>query len=106
MFHKNLANGGWGKLNLAAQLANVGSEFTRVSNLFSRRDAKNANDAIDRLLELIDLTITDARWTRQRSELIRLREVVADNVYHLNLYGNNENRLKNYFLDFALLTRS
>jgi hypothetical protein len=64
--HTGLAAGRWVELTLAEQLGNIGSEVgralrARASGQPARRDA-----ALDRALELFDLTLADARWATRR----------------------------------------
>lgn len=106
MIHKTFVGSGWLKLDLVTQLANVGSEFSRYNSLKSLGDIENAEKASDRLLELLDLTIADQRWSTKRGELLRLREVVCCIMYDTHDYEVSSQTINNYFLDFALLARS
>jgi hypothetical protein len=104
--HANLAAGRWTSLSLVEQLANVGSEVERAikaqeAGLAQRRDA-----AVDRGLELFDLTAADNRWRGpRRREILRARE-----EFCALFWGETEQRrtaasLSRYFLHFAVAAR-
>jgi hypothetical protein len=103
--HPSLASGRWFTLSLAEQLGNVGSEYERALRWKQRRDEVHFEKAFDRMLELLDLTIADRRWRNHRlKELVRLREVVCEELYA----GNDDptgTDLRKYFLYFGLLAR-
>ena len=75
--HRELAAGGWGRLSLAEQLGNVGSEVGRMRR-WRDRDERLATAAFDRALELLDLTLADARWRGRLKEIARARELLCD----------------------------
>jgi len=103
--HQGLAAGGWSRLSLAEQLANVGSEVGRMRS--SRdRDERLATAAFDRALELLDLTLADARWRGRRKEIARARELLCDAALGGAEYGATLEELDRYFLEFALLARN
>jgi|ERR1051325_127690 hypothetical protein len=102
--HQSLADGRWFTLSLAEQLGNVGSEYERALR-WKERDANHFRSALDRLLELLDLTISDARWRNHRlKELVRLREVICEELCGDKSWGDAD--LRNYFLYFGILARS
>ncbi len=63
--------------------------------------------ALDRALELLDLTLADPRWSgpRLRFEIARTREVVCDFLVGDNLYRSTPELLDAYFLAFAIAAR-
>ena len=67
----------WHTLTLAQQMGNVGSELARARHWEEHHDLKNRQEAFFRALTLIDLTISDQRWTKRRKELTRFREVTC-----------------------------
>lgn len=104
--HQDLASGRWQTLSLAEQLANVGSEFTRVWSWRQKGQSQLAQNALDRMLELLDLTIQDRRWGMPRlKELTRLREEICK---ELEPPGNTAIPvdLQKYFLAFAVSARN
>jgi len=92
----------WMKMSLAEQMGNIGSEFSRMISLKQKGDLKNAQNSFDRVLELLDLTISQ----RKNRELFRLREVICDLFIGSNIYKVSIKFLKDYFLFFALSSRN
>jgi hypothetical protein len=106
-YHQDLAAGRWFTMTLATQLGNVGSEYGRALRWKERGDEERFEHAFARLLELLDLTITDPRWKNHRlKELTRLREMICDELVNERPEFNHPSDLKNYFLYFGILARS
>jgi len=61
--------------------------------------------ALDRCLELFDLTLADDRWRNRRREIGRAREIVCDFLVGDNAYGSTAESLDAYFLPFAMASR-
>ncbi len=101
--HKDLAAGKWQKLSLAEQMGNIGGEVLRA--LRHQKDERLFRGAIERVLELFDLTLSDSRWKGRYREIARAREVFCDAVYGGKLYGSSLNDLIPYFDNFALAAR-
>jgi len=99
--HKNLANGKWKELSFFQQMANIGSEVIRAIN-WKDKNSKYSQMAIDRALELLDLTITDKKNHKRGrlKELLRLRELLVDYFYFDNIYRSRDANWNNYFLAF------
>ena len=98
--HKELAAGRWFELSLAEQMGNIGSEVSRASR-WQGKDEKLFQGAVERALELFDLTLSDERWRGRRREIARAREVFCDAVYGGKLYQSFLPDLKRYFDYFA-----
>ena len=78
--HRDLAAGRWHELTLAEQLGNIGSEVSRASK-WRGRNEQLATGALERALELLDLTLADPRLrgsVARLREIARAREVVVD----------------------------
>jgi hypothetical protein len=106
-YHPELAAGRWFTFSLAAQLGNVGSEYERALSWKERGDKNRFEHAFARLLELLDLTISDPRWKNHRlRELTRLREVICDELYNEVPEFLQPCDLRQYFLYFGILARS
>jgi hypothetical protein len=86
--HRDLAAGRWQSLSLVEQLANVGSEVERALNWHQKNMSDYSLLALDRALELLDLTINDPRRGRRLRELTRLREVLLDYFLGDNQYAS------------------
>ena len=105
--HSNLASGRWHTMKLAEQLGNVGSEYERALRGRERSDTIQFENAFTRMLELLDLTITDPRWKNHRlKELTRLREVICDELFNDVQEFVHPSDLRQYFLYFGILARN
>lgn len=102
--HKQLASGGWQKLSLAQQLGNIGGEVSRALH-WKRKDEKHFESAVERALELFDLTLQDRRWRGRLREIARAREVFCDAINGGEMYKSSLEDLNRYFFYFALLAR-
>ena len=106
-YHPELAAGRWFTFSLAAQLGNVGSEYERALSWKERGDQNRFEHAFARLLELLDMTISDPRWKNHRlRELTRLRELICDELYNEVPEFHHPCDLRQYFLYFGILARS
>jgi len=105
-YHSDLAGGRWGTMALAEQLGNVGSEYERALRFKQRGDSVHFDSAFARLLELLDMTISDPRWRNHRlKELARLREVICGEFYGDQTASTQSSDLRKYFLSFGILAR-
>ena len=103
--HKQLQNGKWHALSLSGQLANIGSEVFRAINWKKKNNSEYSQLAFYRCLELIDLTISDAKNSTRLKEIARLREALADYFIGDNKYASSEILWEHYFLPFNYLAR-
>ena len=104
--HRDLAAGRWWKMTLAEQLGNAGADVGRAVRARSAGDAERLVAALDRALELLDLTLADRRWAGpRRREIARAREVVCDFLVGDNDYGSTSESIEAYFTAFALAAR-
>ena len=102
--HKNLAAGGWQKLSFCEQMGNIGSEVNRALH-WQNKDEKLYKNAINRALELLDLTISDPRWQNRLKEIVRARELLCDAILGGKEYKTSLKDLNRYFFHFALAAR-
>jgi len=105
MIHSELASGRWFELTLLEQLGNIGSEVSRAVK-WRGRDEKLFSGAIERALELFDLTIDDPRWRTRLKEICRAREVLCDTVFGPGSYSTTLDDLDRYFTQFAMAARN
>jgi hypothetical protein len=103
--HANLAAGRWQTLPLVEQLANIGSDVARAHR-WQGKDTSLSEKAFIRALELLDLTIGDARWKGRRKELTRVREFLCDAMSGGAAYDSDLAGLDRYFLHFAVAARA
>ena len=108
MQHKELENGRWAELTFPLQMANIGSETSRIYRALEAGKESRAEGAFVRFQELIDLTIkygrTDATplfRSAMLEELCRFRELYCQAFLDRNL---SELAAFNRYLDrFALI---
>ena len=103
--HKELAEGGWQRFSLFEQLGNIGSEVGRARK-WQGRNEKFFNNAVERALELFDLTLEDSRWIKERYEIARAREVFVDAIFGGKEYQSSLSDLEKYFMQFAFASRN
>src|SRR3989344_5588030 len=98
MRHTNLASGHWFAMSLAEQLGNVGSEVERAVRWRQKGDSEQFQKAFERMLELLDLTLSDKRWRGYRlQELARAREELC-RIFTNKDFSQNIIGVQNYFL--------
>jgi hypothetical protein len=102
--HRLHAAGRWHELTLTEQLANVGSEVGRGLRARNAGNESRASAALDRALELFDLTLADQRWRGRRREIARAREIVTRQFFADD--GIADDSLDRYFLAFAAACNS
>lgn len=103
--HQSLAAGRWTTFSLAEQLGNIGSEIHRA--IRARGDEKRFKGAVERALELFDLTLRDPRWRRRLKEVARARELFCTAVYDdCTKYDTTLEDLDRYFTYFAIAARA
>lgn len=105
--HAGLASGRWRGMTLAQQLANIGSEVDRAIRSKQSGQAERFVNALDRALELFDLTATDDRWRGpRRREVLRAREEFCRLFFDDDAPPESSRGLSRYFLQFAILARA
>ncbi|PIU15915.1 hypothetical protein COT20_01020 [bacterium (Candidatus Gribaldobacteria) CG08_land_8_20_14_0_20_39_15] len=95
----------WQQFSLTQQMANIGSEVSRMIAAKERGDALNLQQSTERALEILDLTINSNQKKSCFRELLRLRDVLADYGFNLFNFVVDKRDLNEYFLPFALLSR-
>lgn len=112
--HKSLAAGRWAAMSFEEQMANIGSEVSRAARWKRKGNADREAAALDRALELLDLSIEsvlvnhrkdDASRLSKLKELTRCREVICDYFVGDNEYNTDPDRLIKYFDQFAIAFR-
>ncbi|MEI8012071.1 MAG: hypothetical protein WCI27_06280 [Candidatus Omnitrophota bacterium] len=103
--HKDLAAGRWKELTLCEQMANIGSEVERALNWKQKQNPVYSRKAVERALELLDLTLDSASRFSQRKEVARVREAVVDFFIGSNQFGSTDKSWRRYFLSFTYAAR-
>ena len=109
MQHSSLANGRWAELTFPQQMANIGSETSRVYKALLAGKESRAESAFARFQELIDLTIkfgrlgeSPASRSAMWEELCRFRELYCAAFLERNL---PELEAANKYLDLFTIIR-
>jgi hypothetical protein len=92
-------------MSLMEQLGNAGSEVSRALRARGSGNAERERSALERFLDLIDLTLADPRLKGRRKEICRVREIVCDYFVGDNVYRSTPESLDRYFLPFAKAVR-
>lgn len=104
--HKELAAGKWKELSLIEQMANIGSEVFRAIKWKNQKNEKLSSAALERALELADLTIGDPKNVERLKEITRMREALVDYFLGDNIYGSTDQSWENYFYVFNCAARA
>ena len=104
--HKRAAAGAWGRLELVEQLGNVGSEVDRAIRAHQAGRAGRFESALERALELFDLTAADPRWHGHRcQEILRAREEFCRLFFDPDVPSGSAEGLRKYFFGFGHAAR-
>ncbi|MGH7668494.1 MAG: hypothetical protein ACRENQ_03290 [Gemmatimonadaceae bacterium] len=97
----------WGRFTIAEQLAHVGSEAERTFRAQEAGNLPRRDLALDRALELFDLTAADPRWAGpRRREILRAREGFCGCFFADDVPASWVAELRRYFLAFAVRARA
>ncbi|MFH1045608.1 MAG: hypothetical protein V1727_01435 [Candidatus Omnitrophota bacterium] len=103
--HKDLAAGRWQALPFLEQMANIGSEVERALNWQAKHNPDYCQQACERALELIDLTLGSLKNFARLKELARLREAIAEYFFGTNQFKFTDESLRKYFFNFTFALR-
>ena len=103
--HKDLAAGRWRELSFMEQMANIGSEVERALNWQSKHHSIHSQQAYERALELVDLTLDCVVSFARLKELARVREAIVDYFSGTNQFMSTESSWRKYFLPFTYAAR-
>ena len=103
--HKNLAAGRWAQMPFSEQMANVGSEVERTISWKKKGNVEYSRLAFERALELLDLSVKDAKTLAALKELSRVRETLADHFSFDNQYHTTDESWQKYFYAFNYAAR-
>ncbi|MBI5415618.1 MAG: hypothetical protein HZA29_02265 [Candidatus Omnitrophica bacterium] len=103
--HKELAAGRWGRLSFLEQMAHIGSEVERALNWRAKDNAVYSQQAAERALELLDLSLDAVRGPSRLKEIARTREALVDYFIGTNQYKSTEASWRKYFASFTYAAR-
>ena len=102
--HSDLTDEHWRSFNIFEQMANIGADVGRTIN-WREKDKNISKHAFERALELMDLTIEDPKNKSKLKELCRLREVMVDYFFGVNIYKSDDDFFEKYFYAFNYAAR-
>lgn len=103
--HKELAAGRWAEMSFCEQMANIGSEVSRALNWQKKGKDDFCKRAVNRALELLDITISSIKKYPRLKELVRVREALLDFFYGSNEFYSSEILWRKYFDHFTYAAR-
>ena len=103
--HQNLAGGGWTKLSLAEQMANIGSEVERAIIWQEKGNSDYSQKAFLRSLELLSFSLDCEKNGARLKELARLYEALVDYFSGENIFASSALLWRKYFYAFNWLAR-
>lgn len=103
--HKDLAQGRWSNLSFLEQMANIGSEVERAIKWKEKNNLEYSKLAVQRALELIDLTLDNAFRFTCLKELARIREALVDYFHGSNQFNSTDKSWQKYFSSFTYAAR-
>jgi hypothetical protein len=103
--HKGLASGRWKELPLAVRMAHIGSEVERALNWREKNNSEYSRRALERALELIDLSLECPHKVSHLKEIARLRELLVDYFLGDNEFKSTESSWRRYFSHFTRAAR-
>jgi len=56
----------------------IAAELNRAKNWIEKNDFRNVDLCYERAFELVDITVSDPRWKGRTREILRFREVLAE----------------------------
>ncbi len=103
--HRALAAGRWKQLSFIEQMANIGSEVERALNWQKKQNIAYCQQAFQRCLELIDLTLDSVKGYPRLKEVARIREAIVGYFSGTNEFKYDEESLRRYFSNFVYASR-
>jgi len=103
--HKELSPDRWRTLSFCEQMANIGSEVSRAIS-WRPKNEEFSRLAMERALELLDLTLEIAATPARLKELARVRETLVDYFFFGNAYGSSDALWRGYFDAFNYAARN
>lgn len=103
--HPELAADRWKQMTLLEQMSNIGSEVERALHWKAKNNEPFCQKAVERALELLDLSLECTGEFPRLKELARVREALVDYFFGHNEYQSSEKSWRKYFLYFALALR-
>ena len=103
--HHDLAAGRWKGFTFVEQMANIASEVERALNWRAKNNPIYAQRAMERALELMDLTLAGTKNAARLRELARVREALVGFFTGNNVFVSTEASWRKYFAPFTYAAR-
>lgn len=100
-YHRLRESGRWFKFSLIEQMANIGSDVERAIQWKKVGNVDYSNNAFDRVLELVDLTVADPKNVKRLKEVLRFREMFIDYFLYDNSFSFSDEFWQKYFYYFS-----
>lgn len=89
MLKNDISNGvnkeRWNSLSKKQQIGALGAEITRAA-FWEKDDREKFKSALERTMLMIDLSLVDRRWEKQRQMLLYFRAFIAE--FYLGMKNN------------------
>ena len=102
--HKESASGKWAEMPLNLQMGNIGSEVSRALRWQKKGKPERMAAAIERALELFDLSLACNRGSKLK-EVCRAREEFCNYFYGDNSYHTDPAKMQLYYDQFVMLNK-
>ena len=84
-YHKNLEEKTWFMYNMPKQILSIGAELMRAKSMINISNFKESQNSLYKTIELVDMTVDDAKWNRKLKELLKFKEILAKVcLYHFD----------------------
>ena len=103
--HADLAGGRWKTFTFLEQMANIASEVERALNWRAKNNPAYAQRALERALELLDLTLIEPGSASRLRELTTVREALVDFFTGNNVSASTDALWRKYFAPFTYAAR-
>ena len=104
IYHQGLTKKQWFSKNICEQMANVGAEVERTIK-WREKNKKYSRLALERALELLNLTIADLKNKERLKEICRIKECLLDYFFGTNVYKSTDKFWHRYFYNFNYAAR-
>lgn len=102
--HKELAEGRWAEIPFNLQMGNIGSEVSRALKWKEKGNERRMNAAIDRALDLFDISLKFTKEAPKLKELCRARDEFCDYFFgDNNEFNTDPAKMQRYYDQFVLM---
>jgi hypothetical protein len=95
----------WQKMTIYEQFGNIASEISRAKHWHEQHDARHRDLALERVLQLVDLTLEQNQQSERVREIARFRDLVGQWLIDERDLDVLPEDIENYCLPFAIRAR-